>query len=71
MCPEENGVVAPTGSTLVLTIRAYSHQAKVRGKAKRSKNNQKESKNKWKISKKLFAFARCEWALNMESTVNF
>ena len=47
--------------------KGYSHRTKVRPQWKRSNSNAKTSKNKQKISEKLFAFsfavARCERAL--------
>ena len=42
-------------------IKAYSHQAKVGTKRKRSQDKQKRSENKKQTSKKKFAFAGYEW----------
>ena len=50
-----------------ITLRAYSQEANVRAKAKKSKDQQKRLENKRQTSKEIFAFVsafvRCEWAL--------
>ena len=46
-------------------VRAVSHLAKLNAKVKKIKEQEKESKEKNQTSKKIFAFARCEWALKL------